>query len=513
MKKRFLLFMAVFCLANTQIQHANCIAQETRRGDDWFIDRDTDRNIDIYSMDLMLHAKEEAQPALKYQFIGDDFTLLPQNANIYYLRALGFLEQDVARTKLREISEAANKKAQETNVSITSLPPQSWYSTPPKELPIDEVKQFLAWSSFQAPELAEAAKRRFYLTDRDVKQHPNPGDILLPDVQKMRELADFQRLRFRVALVEDRIDDAFQILGQQYSMARHLGEDEFSVSNLLGAAIADSAWEDGLYLCQSEKSPNLYWAYASLPSPLIDGNKAMGLDRRFLLEHVKLLKEVDENPRPIGYWQDFIERIVPSLNSFAFPFPGPRDPQSLKRQLIAYITAAYPSAREYLCETCKLEPSKVDALPTAQVVFLAIVRFNERDADEGAKWSLLPIDTVIRNKHYQDWQQARPETFRKAGWVSIPSKVLSFGIFSSESRNRVQQHIAVMQTIEAIKLYGASNQGKLPQTLDETPLPCPNDPFTGKPFFYEVSNGEALLKARATSWAEYRLRIRMKPTN
>jgi hypothetical protein len=50
--------------------------------------------------------------------------------------------------------------------------------------------------------------------------------------------------------------------------------------------------------------------------------------------------------------------------------------------------------------------------------------------------------------------------------------------------------------IEAIRMAGASNGGKLIDSLDQSPVPVPNDPFTGKPFSYKVSGDVAVLSSQ-----------------
>jgi hypothetical protein len=59
---------------------------------------------------------------------------------------------------------------------------------------------------------------------------------------------------------------------------------------------------------------------------------------------------------------------------------------------------------------------------------------------------------------------------------------------------RIDQRIALLRHVEALRMYAADNDGKLPTKLDEVKVPLPVDPVTGKPFLYEVSGGTALIK-------------------
>jgi hypothetical protein len=50
---------------------------------------------------------------------------------------------------------------------------------------------------------------------------------------------------------------------------------------------------------------------------------------------------------------------------------------------------------------------------------------------------------------------------------------------------RVQRRVAALRTIEAVRMYAAEHQNRLPDKLsDITAVPIPDDPWTGQPFEY-----------------------------
>ncbi len=110
--------------------------------------------------------------------------------------------------------------------------------------------------------------------DRQVKDSKNPFAILLPEIQGIRDVARKQSMRCRLAIAENRVSDAIKIIGQQYALARHIGQDDFLVSALVGCAIQGIATADLFYLVQHPDCPNLFWAASRLPKPLIDWNTA-----------------------------------------------------------------------------------------------------------------------------------------------------------------------------------------------------------------------------------------------
>jgi len=64
--------------------------------------------------------------------------------------------------------------------------------------------------------------------------------------------------------------------------------------------------------------------------------------------------------------------------------------------------------------------------------------------------------------------------------------------------NRLDRHVAVLQCIEAIRLYAAANDGKLPNQLNNIiEAHIPEDPVLKKPFTYHCINVMAILEAPA----------------
>jgi hypothetical protein len=62
------------------------------------------------------------------------------------------------------------------------------------------------------------------------------------------------------------------------------------------------------------------------------------------------------------------------------------------------------------------------------------------------------------------------------------------------AQGRLEQRIALLRHVEALRLYAAEHDGKLPEKLADCPVPLPEDPFTGKPFRYEVTGTTAHLR-------------------
>lgn len=479
--------------------------------DGWVDKHDDQTGQMVRTKRLTIYPKLAPKPALKYRLIPDEFERVEGNAAVFYLKASGFLEQEPARRAIREFEDASIQKSrEEDDGDLSQVAPWVWLDTPPHELPIPEVKKYLSLVAFQEGFLREAASRRKFDMDRQFRELNNPISYLLPEIQGLRDVARKQSIRCRLAIAEGRIDDAIEILQQQFALAEHLGQDEFLVSALVGIAISNIAWNDSLNLVQEKDAPNLYWALASMPRPLIDLQHANSNERQLLYQQVKVLREVTEKPRPAGYWQDFIDRLLPQLDLFAAEMnrPIPTDRASRKAALIAFIAASYPGAKMFLHEEVGMTKEQIDAYPTAQVVFLACKLHFERYRDEMFKWTYIPLWQARSKAAYNQVERDLGKTSEKYGWFTTPAQTLLPAITAVQNAQaRGEQMIALLQTVEAVRMYAAEHDGELPLTLESLSVPAPIDPYTGKTITYERSGGAGILKGHPMRGTEYRLII------
>lgn len=470
----------------------------------WLVQRDASQGSAAYvhSMELTLHAREEPRPALRYRFISNEFEQVEGNAAIFYLKAMGFLEQNWRRGQLAQFEKDAFERVREERKATGNmdpfLPPYSWDEMEPSALPLEEVKKYLSFVEFQPPFLREAARRGFMDFDRQLQNDENPIGYLLPDIQEMRTLARFQNLRCKVAIAENRIDDAIEVLGQLYTMAIHLGQDESIVANLVGKYCAQKAWECALHLIQHPQSPNLYWAFAALPRPLVSTRRSAAFEPQMIYLQFPMLKEVDETPKPAGYWQDFLDRLAAKLSQATNEFGlsrALRDPTTARAALVGMVAADYPDARRYLIEHCELPREQVEAYPTAQVVFLAGVRYFDQMRDEVFKWTCVPFHQGPTGADQQWTPDLILNRSDETGWFAKPAhKMLRFSAVILTLPMEVDQTIAMLQTVEAIRMYGATHDGQLPTDLSTLPVPAPCDPATGRPFAYVCSGNSATIR-------------------
>lgn len=499
-----LLIASMFCSSVSAQKVAGLMDTSTEtvttRSGEWLNIRSPRQH--ILQRQVNLTPQAEAKPALSVTLIPNEFDLIDGNAAVQYMQALAFAEQHNALEAIREFQRKGRREAEAAGKDASQAEPHIWLETAPRDLPLERVREYLGYSSFQIRYLDEALKRRDCDFDRNIRAAKDPIGYLLPEIQMMHELSRLQSMRFRLAIAENRLQDAIHIFAQQLALGHHLDGEDFLVSDLVGVACATNGTQDAFYLSETAAAPNLYWAIAALPQPLMSMRHALAYERELAFEQFKQLREVDETPQPAIYWQRFVAKLVEETegwDDFGLGLPEGFETPAGQATLIG---AAYPGAKLFLIEELGMEPDKVEALPVTQVVFLAMRRLYEQVRDESFKLQYLPSPQRAGFSPYQAEKAAKD----KYGWISVLNNLFLPAVQAAGSaRDRLQQHLALLQTVEALRDHMAAHDGRLPEQLSELRLPAPNDPVTLQPFEYIYEAGRAKLSAAVSNVIKYEL--------
>ena len=306
-------------------------------------------------------------------------------------------------------------------------------------------------------------------------------NLLLPDVQKVRALANALQGRFRDEVALRRFDDALVTAKTMFAMARHMGEHPTLIGDLVGMAIAFVTIAPLEEMLEQPGCPNLYWALTNLPSPLVPMDKGMEGERMFILAELRDLD--DKTPMTPDQLKKLIARID-KLRDFE---PRKRD-ETTRGWLDArnkdekYLTAARLRLVEY-----GLAEERLARFPADQVLLLDEKREYEVQRDEAMKFLNLPTWEAIELLDKLPKVKPAKESALFQGMLPALQKV-------RRAQGRLEQRVALLRHVEALRLYAAGHDGKLPERLTEVGVPLPVDPFTGKPFRYEVKDGTAHLR-------------------
>lgn len=298
-------------------------------------------------------------------------------------------------------------------------------------------------------------------------------NLLLPDVQKMRQLAAALQTRFRDEIGQRRFDDAIVTAKTMFALSRHMGEHPTLIGGLVAIAIAQVAIQPLEEMLGTPDCPNLYWALTHLPAPFISLDRGMEGERIFIMTE---FRDIDsKNTMTTAQLKAVIKRLDALLEN------GRNDKRTVEwlsefAKNDAYMTAA----RKRLIES-GIPAERLDTFSPYQVILLNERIEFEIQRDEVIKFSPLPtweavarIDEVAR----------KPERGLFRGFLPAIQKV-------RRAQGRLEQRIALLRHVEAIRMYAAAHEGKVPAKLSEVDVPLPVDPFTGKPFRYEVVDGVA----------------------
>jgi hypothetical protein len=459
-------------------------AKEKKAGDrpaqKWFLDRA-----------VTVSAAPAPVPALRYRLFPRLSDLKEGNAVPIYLR-FAHERSDARKKELREKTE-------------------QWNQLPPDELPLDEVKKFLAGYRYNLRQLDLGARRKTadwnYTLDAG-----DPIGLLLPDIQEMRMQTPLLILKARVEAAEGRFADAVRTLETGFSFSRQINEAPFLISGLVGIACASQFADATLDLVERPDAPNLYWALAVLPRPMIDLRRPNEFEQALLEMQFPDLADLDR-PRTPQQWdatlrhvREEVEGITKRDRGFEAvrPGSGPADPAGKSPDL--------PAARKYLVEVAKVPAATVEKMPPAEALLRYLVKYYHELRDEVFKANYLPfpqarplaLEADKRLKAAPDTEAARLARYFLPAVIRVQA-----------AQARIDRKLAAQRAIEALRMHAAAHGGRLPAKLaDVAIVPVPNDPGTGRPFEYQRDGATATLTSRLpgeelqTSGLRYRVTLR-----
>jgi hypothetical protein len=411
-------------------------------------------------------------PALKYRLFPMSSERKEGNAVPMYLRFA------------HERNDASKRYFYETPDRLNKLPLD--------RLPLDEAKEYLKRWKYNIKQLELGARRKTaewnYAFDA-----VSPIEILLPDVQEMRMQAPMLVLKARVEMAEGRYDEAIRTLETGLSFSQQISEGPFFINNLVAIAIAYIMLNQVPDLIERPGSPNLYWALTALPRPLIDLRKSMELEQRILEMQFPDLADLDR-PRTPEQWDAALARVRKEAERIGALVRGKETRPGTSAADPAAKSPDLPAAKKYLVEVVKTPAAAVDAMPPAQVLLLYMLHYSREVRDGYFKAAYLPYaESLPIAREAEKRLKDAPDTEAKRlvhDLLPVFTKVRGADV-------RIQRLIALLQAVEALRMYAAAHGGRLPDKLEQvTEAPVPKDPGTERPFEYQHEGQTALLASR-----------------
>jgi hypothetical protein len=290
----------------------------------------------------------------------------------------------------------------------------------------------------------------------------------------------------RIEVARGDFDAAIATAKTMFALARHLGDYPASAANMLGIDIADQALAGLEEMIQQPGCPNLYWAVTDLPVPIVE------LRRGFQGDRVAIDAALESIRGDSAMTGEEIEAVVSELSGrLAYPREqSGRPPRGIRDEIrkLTADTGHLGKARARLIDgarekdaIAKVEALQVLGFPATQIILLDEKLGFERDRDALLTLLQLPAPQVEK-------LAAKAKTVDGLFSDFLPGVV--------EARRwqvRLEQRLAMLRHVEALRLHAAEHGGRLPRSLDAVAVPLPDDPFTGKPFAYAVEGTTARL--------------------
>ena len=410
---------------------------------------------------ILLDPAAPPSPALRYRLLPDFAQQTSGNAAPVYVVAFAILPRDAA---------AADRLG-------------ALLSVPLDQLRAKDVAPLLKdyEGAFEQLRLAEQRDHcRWGLPYRE--QGPRTQ---LPFLTSSRKLAVALAVRARWQISQREYDDAIETLKSGFALARAVETDAMLMQCMVGVGDDKMMLDVVAELQQSPGAPNLYWALANLPTPLVDARSAFAIQRLWSMEQVPVLA---------GQRVEQIDSKI--LRDFYYRIRGQED-QSQDAPLEARVAkwmvtvAHYCAARQYL-SSVGVQNDALDQMPAESLLAIDWIHEAQTWNDDVYKWLALPywqshaaIEKAEENLAASDSAQANPLMSFSPGVAAALKQIA-----------QVERQRAMLQTIESIRAYAKLHSGKLPQSLDDlTETPAPPDPMTGKPFEYRADGTSATLAA------------------
>jgi hypothetical protein len=411
---------------------------------------------------IVLHPAAEPRPALRYQFVFPVGERRSANAALLYDR----------------VSPTGTFKAEEKVWEEL----ERWSKAPLDELRSEKARAAIEKYSRIMDYLREAARCnscdwQFIIPGKNIYE------TLLPEVQQSRYLVRILAPFARLQMAEGKYDEAVDSFRSGYLLARNVGNEPLLICSLVGSAIARIVNEQVEQFIQLPDAPNLYWALSTLPRPLINFRPAWETEMDAIYLIFPELRHLDKQELSPAQWRILFDQLLKRYGEYFGEKSG--------LKITASILMMYPQAKRYLIEHGR-SAAEVETMSVPQVVLICTMqRYNEL-RDDIFKWCYLPY-AEARSQMEATVQRAFEAT-REYVEVIPASEFLPAFRNAKIAEARIQRDFVVLQVFEALRLYAAGHDGRLPDKLAEiTAVPVPDDPFTGQPFIYYREGDIAIL--------------------
>jgi hypothetical protein len=302
----------------------------------------------------------------------------------------------------------------------------------------------------------------------------------MPHLSTFRRMIMAMQLQIRLKIADRQTDQALEMLQQGLYMGRSIAQGPTVIQDLVGVAITALMLKEVEGLMQMPDSPNLYWALTALPDPMIDMHSSLENEREVVFVEFPQLRNLESEilspAQASAVASDFMKKIQ-TLGG------GTGDEPFHGLLPVGWVMMHYSDAKEFLARN-GYSQERIEAMPAAQAVLIYQKQEYLEMLDSFFKWFELPYYQA--QPHLQEAEKRFDNHQHTKGIkMNLFTTLLPALSRIAFLQARLDRNIALLRTIEAIRMFTANNSGKLPRSLAEiTSVPIPADPVTGKDFIY-----------------------------
>jgi len=429
--------------------------------------------VTIHTVRLQVSAAPEPRFALQYLFETPYLEQEPGDAAVLYQTAVGQMMQ--------------------TNTGDWAIDRDSlyqWYRDPIESLPLEKVRPAIARFEQSFRLLEEAARRQRCTWEYPIRK--KGFAYVSPLLNEYRTLSRLVAIKAKLEIHDGDLDAALKTLRSGIAMARGVGAGSDYIQHLVGISMAAGTFGQLEGWIQKPDAPNLYWALTTLPTPLVDVRPALQMESAALLGELPELQTLEEtvlsNEQVLNLWK----RAAVYVNCEN----GDPDRWLDKARDLTTTMERYPQAKAALLEQ-GYPAEKVETWPALYVIVLHQYRQFRAIRDLTFKWTYVPYaqagERLKEGEHAISslWESSHGSVLANPFVTAMPA-VYRVAFLDA----RLERDIAILRCVEAIRMYAAEHDGKLPSSLAEiTQVPVPLDPIHGRAFRYQIADGKAILES------------------
>ena len=425
---------------------------------------------------LTVRPSAAPRPALRYRLLPDVTDRTAGDASLLYM---------IAAKRMPEPTRYGELFPENETVDYLNMPLD--------RLPVADVERSLAEVAELLQVTDVAARRDEARWDSALREQGIWA--LLPYLNDMRALANVLAVRTRAQIARRDWAAAERGLQTGFAMARHLNDRAVLIQGLIQIGIAQLVLERVHEWIAGGDSPNLYWALSGLPHPFVDRLTISQWERANLPHTDPLLARAAAGTLPPGEWPRVLEQVVriDQMMKAAGAATRPAAPPDPAAEAARLAATVHPQAKQFLL-AAGLPPAEVEAMPAAQAVGTYFFRQYRDASDELWKGYGLPYLEALDLIRRQEQESAR---WGPSSASDNPLLRWTHGAWRARHwMAELDQHVAALRTIEALRDYAARHDGRPPERLDQiTDLPIPIDPTTGRSFAYRLDGRTAVIDA------------------